>query len=281
MSETRPEDVHHAISPVTPHTAIPSSFSDNDREHLSVRPWSSRKASGPNFQGRPSNAGLRQGESRPGPSVSTREGHATQNTVSGPAEYNSTETRARPLRVSVPSQSTHIQSTSLSHSSSPNLEPIRLSKRVASDFERPEDGQGQVEGAYAGLRAGWRPTPQPNARTSQSEASSRPQTPDRPFKKARTDELQDAQAQSPRSDVKMTTSTIECTPTSPVVMQPPTDDQLGRDMTADEHLMFTSLSRVLVKKRDNDGWKCVLCRYVHLPIHGFMDVILPGSNSVC
>ena len=48
----------------------------------------------------------------------------------------------------------------------------------------------------------------------------------------------------------------------PSPVPPRNFEQSGHEMTQDERLIFTSLSRVLVKKRDNDGWKCVLCRCV-------------------
>lgn len=203
---------------------------------------------------------VRHGDSRPAPPVGPRESEAVQRSVSGSMAHKPNEEDVRARRVSVSClQGTSLRS-SLAHG------PVLDSAR---DSERGADAKGQSASTYAGAGAGaGRRQTVPSASTSRPQASeshSRPVTPDRPFKRARTADSPDARTRShvsPTHEDRMVTSSPEGPSVPSEMIQRLEQEETGRDMTGDELLMFTSLSRVLVKKRDNDGWKCVLCRYV-------------------
>ena len=279
-TENRPENSSPVMTPVTPHTALPSSVSENGREYPFVKTWNGKKAAEPFC--RLSGGIVKHGETRPAPPVGTREFPVVQRTVSGPVESRSVEKDIHPRRVSAPTQS-----TGSVHSNSPIMDPLRIGKRVAP--EPLTDAHGQVVSTYAGVEAGWRPAPPPSRRSSHSQRSpshSRPATPDRPLKRARTAETAETEdAKNPEesskthTDVDITSNTARkpSVPSGLVpseTMQPPANlEKSGREMTSDERLMFTSLTRVITKKRDNDGWKCMLCRYVDR-LHLHVELIL-------
>ncbi|KAF8581407.1 hypothetical protein K439DRAFT_1636212 [Ramaria rubella] len=252
-------------SPMTPHTALPSSMSETDREFPFVKPWGVRKTSDPAVQ-----TGTTMSGGEPIMSTGSRDrSHHILRTVSGPVESNNIDmgSEAPRRRVSVPTYHSKLGSGPVPHSSptinTPIVDALHMRKKKGPPKSpSPSDVHEQIVRTYVGVGAGWKPAP-PLILPQPKVPHPRPATPsDRPAKRAKTEELQqdttDGETQRSNRDVKMQTPSRS--PLSPHVQLPPEDEQAARNMTPDERLMFSSLCRVLAKRKDGDGWKCVRCR---------------------